>query len=495
MEPEIRPLLAQEAGALAELRQCALIDSPDAFLSSPEDDLLSSEDAAREELSRPDLCCLGAFTDRLIGIVGIRRDGPAKVAHKAYLWGLFVLPQWRGRSIGARLLHAAIDQVRSLDGVTSVHLAVGERCEAARRLYEKLGFRVWGLEPAALRVDGRYLDDLHMVLTLADPGAASPTPQMHSPLAARDDKQQQRSWVGRLLAAEEFERLAKGLSGAELNSLLLAVMRSRAAARTPAEVLRQFARDPFCRPAAVEPRAGLTIETELFAAAARFEAIELSPIAPLAACSAIAPTDQNRVLSALRATEVVSDPTNVLALECARRLRTQPDTALHLACSQRVVRAQPVPKGPGYAPHFRLFALASAGREQDSHAFTIEALAEHIRTMLHALDRLESRGYAFGKRHLEVLAATGREELGDRVIERLGVIAKRERLAHGYYSGGLRYRLWVTAPDGNRVPIADGGTFDWVAKLTSNRRAVYVASGAGTQLIQQVFRPMQGAAS
>jgi len=38
------------------------------------------------------------------------------------------------------------------------------------------------------------------------------------------------------------------------------------------------------------------------------------------------------------------------------------------------------------------------------------------------------------------------------------------------------------------VPLIDGGAFDWLAKLVSNRRAVYVATGAGSQLIALRFR-------
>jgi hypothetical protein len=36
--------------------------------------------------------------------------------------------------------------------------------------------------------------------------------------------------------------------------------------------------------------------------------------------------------------------------------------------------------------------------------------------------------------------------------------------------------------------IVDGGAFDWLAKLSSNRRAVFVVTGAGSQLIAQRFR-------
>lgn len=64
----------------------------------------------------------------------------------------------------------------------------------------------------------------------------------------------------------------------------------------------------------------------------------------------------------------------------------------------------------------------------------------------------------------------------------------RKPLEHRYYAVGLRYMIWVTAPDGAEVPLIDGGSFDWLAKLTSNRRAVYIASGTGAQLIALRFR-------
>lgn len=276
------------------------------------------------------------------------------------------------------------------------------------------------------------------------------------------------------------------LPGSELQSLLLEVMRRRAAARAPAELLAQYRRDRFVAPSQVDPRVLVEIAAELYAAAGEFGAIELSPLAPLGACSAIALTDQHRVVSSLRATEVVSDPTNVLALECAERLRAAPDAAVHLATCQRVVRAQPFRPLPGHAAHFQIFVLASAGREARDHAFTVDALALHVRTMLAALDRLEQRGYAFGARRVELLARADRAGIADRTAALLG--AARGPLDHAYYSGGVRYRIWVTAPDGVEAAIIDGGCFDWVGKLTANRRHAYIASGMGAQLAAFGFR-------
>jgi hypothetical protein len=303
-----------------------------------------------------------------------------------------------------------------------------------------------------------------------------------------------RRWIVDRLSPT-FEHLSE-LSGSELSSALLEVMQRHAAARSPADTLAQYERDRFCAPAAVDQRTSVELDGHLLAAAPDFEAIELSPVAPLATCSSVAPTHQDRVLSALRSTEVVADPTNVLALECARRMRTATGP-VHLATTQRVLRAQPVPKLPGYAAHFRIFVLASGGIETKDHAFTADTFERHIRTMLAALDRLERHGYAFGARRVDILATAQRAAVADRIATSLAATAptapgataiQRKLLEHPYYSSGMRYMLWVTLPEGGELPLIDGGCFDWLAKLTSNRRAVYVASGAGAQLIPIRFR-------
>ena len=113
----------------------------------------------------------------------------------------------------------------------------------------------------------------------------------------------------------------------------------------------------------------------------------------------------------------------------------------------------------------------------------------HIRTMLRALERLEGHGYSFGSpssRHPGDLRADGRRRSNCRIARRPQ--RTRKPLEHAYYSGGLRYQIWVTAPDGGEVPLIDGGAFDWLTRLANNRRAVFIATGAGAQLIVSRFR-------
>ena len=177
-----------------------------------------------------------------------------------------------------------------------------------------------------------------------------------------------RSWITAGLPPGAYDGLTRGLPASRLWSLLLEVAEARASGRRPAELVEQWDRDRFVQPAIVDQRSLVEVDGHLLRAASAFEAIELSPVAPLGVCTIMGHASQNKVLSALRGTEVVSDPTNVMALECVRRLRRDPATVVRLATSHRCVRTQPIPKRRGLTANFRIFCLASAGLERPNHA-------------------------------------------------------------------------------------------------------------------------------
>lgn len=295
-----------------------------------------------------------------------------------------------------------------------------------------------------------------------------------------------REWRMAGLDQATLAALGSELAPSALWSLLLEVLARRAAKRSPAEVLRQWQQDAFTSLSPVDQRVLLALDAVVLAAAEAFAAVELSPLAPLATCASVAPGSQKRIVSTLRGTEVVSDPTNVLALECARRLRERPGEVVRLATSHRCVRAQAAPKGKGFAQHFRILCLATAGRERQGHGFLLAALVEQIETWLRALTQLEAHGYAFPGRSVALLAAPGRDSLADRVASSLrGVPVTRAELAHPYYSGGLRFTI---SPESCGFPLIDGGAFDWLGRLGSNRKLAFVGSGMGTQLAAAQFR-------
>jgi hypothetical protein len=300
-----------------------------------------------------------------------------------------------------------------------------------------------------------------------------------------------RSWRTAGIDDAAADALLQGLPASEVWSLLLEVMDRRAKQRTPPDLARQWERDRFTQPSPVDQRTLAALDAHLLAAAARFEAIELSPLAPLGSCSVVGPASQNKIVSALRGTEVVADPTNVFALECARRLREDATRIVRLATCHRCVRAQEVPKHPGFEQHFRIFCLATAGRERQDHGLLVEALAEHVATHLDALDRLEQHEYAFPDRRIRILATAARASVADRLAAAVkGIAVVRETLEHPYYDG-VRFMIGTRSVEGREVPLIDGGAFDWVARLASNDRLVFVASGMGSQLAAYAFRQLR----
>jgi len=298
-----------------------------------------------------------------------------------------------------------------------------------------------------------------------------------------------RHWIAAGLPDGAHEALAEGLPPSRLWSLLLEVAESRAARRRLSDLVEQWDRDRFVQLSIVDQRTLVDLDRHLLAAASDFDAIELSPIAPLGVCSAMGRASQNKVLSALRGTEVVADPTNVMALECARRIRRDAAAIVRLATSHRCVRAQEFPKKEGFTAAFRIFCLASAGLERPDHGLIVDAVVEHVETMLGAFDRLEEHGYTFPNRRVIILTTDARAAIADRIAARLTVApVERAVLDHPYYSGGLRFQINAGSRDGSAFPLADGGAFDWVAKLISNRKAVFVASGLGSQLVALMYR-------
>ncbi|UCF69367.1 MAG: GNAT family N-acetyltransferase [Acidobacteriota bacterium] len=164
----VRILRPEEAPALVALRREALESCPQAFASSLDDDRGLSIEYMQEAMSKTaQMTVFGLFDGgTLTGMTGLFREPKSKACHKAHIWGMYVRPGVRRRGGGMRLLNAAIDHARSWSGVVQVHLSVSESARAAQALYQRAGFVEWGREPRALRWQGEFLDERHLVLDL-----------------------------------------------------------------------------------------------------------------------------------------------------------------------------------------------------------------------------------------------------------------------------------------------------------------------------------------
>jgi hypothetical protein len=284
----------------------------------------------------------------------------------------------------------------------------------------------------------------------------------------------------------------EALPASETTPMWLEVARRQAARRDPKDLLDQYERDRFVKPSSIDQRLSSELDALILAAASEYEALLLSPVAPLGVCSSLAPTSQDRTISAVRNLEVVSDTTNVMALECARRLRAKKTETVRLCTVHQVVRAQPVPDRPGHSQHFRLFAMAEAGPGQPNDGFEVDAIVRQLCILNRFFDLAERVGYDFPRRRAVILASTARNLLGERAESALlaampHLAVTRNSFESAYYLG-VRVQFGAEARTGDFVPIGDLGVFDWVARLTANRKRRFVASGLGIQLLPLLFR-------
>ena len=164
-----RRLQPADAEVFQKLRVSGLAESPNAFISTPAEDLRLPMATVEERLRVDrDSAVFGAWRDaNLLGIAAIRREPKARLQHKASLWGVYVAPDIRGMGAGRELVRLCLAFAREM-GVRQVNLGVNESNAAALRLYESLGFRTFGREECFMCVDGQWQHELHMVCVLGE---------------------------------------------------------------------------------------------------------------------------------------------------------------------------------------------------------------------------------------------------------------------------------------------------------------------------------------
>lgn len=138
------------------MRLAALRNHPEAFGAD-------CQEEAAADLSRligaGRSATFGAFQDKhLIGIAGLVVPERIKQRHRGQVVSVYVVPDHRRDGVAAALVDALIVHARAA-GLLVLTLSVTVGNAAARALYLKAGFQPYGVEPAALAVDGRLLDE------------------------------------------------------------------------------------------------------------------------------------------------------------------------------------------------------------------------------------------------------------------------------------------------------------------------------------------------
>ena len=160
---QIRYLTPDDALQLRKLRLFALKESPLAFTESYEElAALGESDYVQRIRGSHNF---GAFAGgELVASMSYFVRPHLKQKHQAVLVGVYVMPEWRGEGV-ARLLMTEV-LAHAAAHVEMMVLQVAIENFAARHTYLAAGFQSYGVEPHALKIDDRYVDEEHMWLDL-----------------------------------------------------------------------------------------------------------------------------------------------------------------------------------------------------------------------------------------------------------------------------------------------------------------------------------------
>lgn len=142
-----------------KIRLEALRNSPESFGSSYEEEM----NAPLKDWRKNGETIFGAFIDNeLVAIAGLFIFKMKKMSHKGNLFGLYVKPEYRGKYIADSLIENIINHAKTK--VIQLHLTCTTTNQAAVSLYKKHGFKIYGTEARALKLEAQFFDEYLMVL-------------------------------------------------------------------------------------------------------------------------------------------------------------------------------------------------------------------------------------------------------------------------------------------------------------------------------------------
>jgi ribosomal protein S18 acetylase RimI-like enzyme len=132
-----------------------------AFLEAPP--MSETEAFVRQNIAQRNPQFVAVETNTVIGWCDITPMERLVFAHRGSL-GMGVIPEFRGKGIGRRLIEVTLAAARA-KGLARIDLQVREDNIPAVSLYERVGFVIEGVHRNAYSVDGSYFNLVSMALS------------------------------------------------------------------------------------------------------------------------------------------------------------------------------------------------------------------------------------------------------------------------------------------------------------------------------------------
>lgn len=158
---EIVKLTANDVDVFRQMRLEALQKEPMAFASSY-DDWVALPQAVWINRMTEDPVFVAFRQGAPVGMMGLLRERPSKMAHRASLIMVYVRDTERGSGAATALL-ASADHYAGENGISQLELSASAQNPTALRFYQREGFVEIGRIPAGFRHAGKDIDDVLMM--------------------------------------------------------------------------------------------------------------------------------------------------------------------------------------------------------------------------------------------------------------------------------------------------------------------------------------------
>ena len=146
-----------------DLRLEALLGDPEAFGESYAETVKRTDKEWKEKMKKTiSHIFVAREGDEYFGMAAAFQEQGEKIAHIAYVWGVYLRKAYRGQGIGKQLMQSLLDELQKNNEIKKINLNVNTKQAAAVKLYESFGFQIAGTLHKELKINSEYFDEYAM---------------------------------------------------------------------------------------------------------------------------------------------------------------------------------------------------------------------------------------------------------------------------------------------------------------------------------------------
>jgi len=167
----IRQLEPADCKQYYKIRLLGLELHPEAFGTGAEAWSKATDEQVKSLLQGddPEDFVIGNFENgELNGVIGLKREKKNSVRHKGTVWGFVVLPEFRNKGLGRRLVATLVKKASTHEELKFIRAVVTNTSANAISIFESHNFIQYGVELRGIKQGINFFDQTYLALKIRD---------------------------------------------------------------------------------------------------------------------------------------------------------------------------------------------------------------------------------------------------------------------------------------------------------------------------------------